>query len=206
MGRYCPGHAGVKRNDWTDRLAGKATLLTASQWLAASRKISVEELGDTTCGHKAKDITPLVAWRREALKKEAIGDLPRKDESRPSGQSDGHWNRYRSNVGETSERRGGARNYGLFPAHIYHLELNWTELNPNREDTMQVSGVTIATDTGTRPRDGKAGPATPTTRTVRSPPSVSPPPPPLPRVVKARVSAELRSCVKVEVAVLGSRP
>ena len=29
---YCPGHAGVKGNDWADRLAGKATLTNGSSW------------------------------------------------------------------------------------------------------------------------------------------------------------------------------
>ena len=31
---------------------------------------------DTTCGLKAKDITPSIAWRREAWKEEALDDLP----------------------------------------------------------------------------------------------------------------------------------
>ena len=38
----------------------------------------------TTCGHKAKDITRSIAWRREALKEEALDDLPWKDERGPS--------------------------------------------------------------------------------------------------------------------------
>ena len=38
---------------------------------------------DTTCGHKAKDITPSIARSREAFKEEAIGDLPWKDERGP---------------------------------------------------------------------------------------------------------------------------
>ena len=32
--------------------------------------------------HKAKDITPLIAWRREALKEEALDDLPLKGRDR----------------------------------------------------------------------------------------------------------------------------
>ena len=39
---------------------------------------------DTTCGHKAKDITPSITWRREALKEEVLDDLPWKDERGPS--------------------------------------------------------------------------------------------------------------------------
>ena len=40
-----------------------------------------------------------------------------------------HWDCFRGNVGETSERQDGAHNnYGLFRAYA-QLELNWTELN-----------------------------------------------------------------------------
>ena len=39
---------------------------------------------DTTCGYKTKDITPSIAWRREALKEEVLDDLPWKDERGPS--------------------------------------------------------------------------------------------------------------------------
>ena len=39
---------------------------------------------NTTCGHKAKDITPSTAWRREAWKEEVLGDLLWKDEGGPS--------------------------------------------------------------------------------------------------------------------------
>ena len=31
---------------------------------------------DTTCGHKARDITPPIAWRRETWKEEVLDDLP----------------------------------------------------------------------------------------------------------------------------------
>ena len=36
-------------------------------------------------------------------------------------QSDEEWNRFKDNVAETSERRGGANNYGLFRAHSYPI-------------------------------------------------------------------------------------
>ena len=39
---------------------------------------------DTTCGHKAKDITPSTARRREAWEEEALDDLPWKDDGGPS--------------------------------------------------------------------------------------------------------------------------
>ena len=45
---------------------------------------------DTTRGHKAKDITPLNAWKRETWKEEALDSLPWKDERRPLSIK--HWN------------------------------------------------------------------------------------------------------------------
>ena len=44
---------------------------------------------------------------REALKEEALDDVPRKDE-RGHRQSDEHWKCFKGNVGETCERWGGA--------------------------------------------------------------------------------------------------
>ena len=67
--------------------------------------------------------------RREALKEKALDDLPWKDERGPSSIRR-TLEPLKGNVGETSERRGGAHNYGLFRAHRYHLqlnEMNWTE-------------------------------------------------------------------------------
>jgi len=61
---HCPGHAGVKGNDWADRLVGKAT----SQVVCFLEDLKCWEAWDTTCRHKAKDITPSIAWRREAWK------------------------------------------------------------------------------------------------------------------------------------------
>ena len=39
---------------------------------------------EITCGHKAKEITPLIAWRREAQKEEALKDLFWEDDKGPS--------------------------------------------------------------------------------------------------------------------------
>ena len=75
---YCPGHAGVKGNDRTDRLAGKATL-TSGLLLRRS-----EVLRSLRHYLQVKDITPSIAWRREARKEEALDDLHRKDERGPS--------------------------------------------------------------------------------------------------------------------------
>ena len=49
---------------WTDKAPNSMTLL---------QKV---KSGDTARGHKAKDITPSITWRREARKEEALEDLP----------------------------------------------------------------------------------------------------------------------------------
>jgi len=48
-------------------------------------------------------------------------DLPGKGHCR----SDEHWNCFKDNVGETSERRSGAYYYGFSRARGYHLQLDW---------------------------------------------------------------------------------
>ena len=80
----------------------------------ASRKISsVEELETLSSdGHKAKDTTPSIAWRREAEKEEALNDLPREDANLPNNIGTVS----KANIGETPERRSRA-NMG-FPEHI----------------------------------------------------------------------------------------
>ena len=81
--------------------------------------------------HKAKDTTASIFWGREALKEEALDYLPWKERTRENHgrQPDEHWNCFKGNVWDMSERRAGAHNYGLFRAHKCHLERNWTELN-----------------------------------------------------------------------------
>ena len=71
---------------------------------------------DTTCGHKAKDITWSIAWRRERRRKrkrstifgERARERPIVNERKGHRESDQHWNGFTCNTGETSERRGGA--------------------------------------------------------------------------------------------------
>ena len=79
---------------------------------------------DTTCRHKAKDITPLTAERREAWKEEALDDLPWKDEGGPSSvqrKLEPFQRRHWGNFWEM-----GWSVYGLYRVHRYHFELNWT--------------------------------------------------------------------------------
>ena len=77
---------------------------------------------DTTYGHKAKDITPSTAWKREELKEEELDDLPWKDERGPPSI------RRILELFQT-QQQGNFRETewsacGLFQAHKYHL---WTE-------------------------------------------------------------------------------
>ena len=103
------------------------------------------EAWDTTCGHKVKDITPLITWRREALEEEAFQwflwltmalsrpfkedslYLPWKDERGPSSIRRTLELFQRQRWGNFWETGWSAS--GLFRAHRNHVELNWTEPN-----------------------------------------------------------------------------
>ena len=70
-----------------------------------------------TCGHKARDVTPSIAWSREALKEEALDDLPSKDERGPSSVTE-------TNIGTVSKATLGkilsdrVESIGAFPSGI----------------------------------------------------------------------------------------
>ena len=71
--------------------------------------------------------TPGAPWRREALKEEAPDDLFWKDERRPLSIKQTleqferqHWENFWERVGPQWH------NYGLFSAHSYHNELDWS--------------------------------------------------------------------------------
>ena len=97
--RVCyPGHAGVQGNDRADRLAGKATLtsgllLGRSEVLRSLRHyLQAQSQGHHTTDRPEERCVERGSARRSSLK----------------GRSDEHWNRFKGNVGETSERRDGA--------------------------------------------------------------------------------------------------
>ena len=82
---------------------------------------------DSTCGHKAKDITPLIAWRRKAWKVETFYNFPSKDQKGPKLM---RWPLelfQRQRWGNFWEM--GCSADGLFQVHRHHLELNWSVLN-----------------------------------------------------------------------------
>ena len=75
---------------------------------------------DTTCGHKAKDITP----ERCRNRKRSMIFLERTRKGHC--QSDQYWNCFKRNTGETHDRWGGV--HMGFPECIDTI-LNWSELN-----------------------------------------------------------------------------
>ena len=69
----------VMRNEPADRLAGKTATSNGSR-LGTSEVL--RNVRHYLQGLKAKDITPTIAWRREAWKEEAVDDLPLKGRKR----------------------------------------------------------------------------------------------------------------------------
>ena len=117
---YCPGHAGVKGNDRADRLAVKAALtsgllLERSEVLRSLRHY----LRAQSQGHH--DIDRLEGERPGKRKRQTIF-LERTREGHR--QSDEHWDRFKGNVREISERSDGARMGFAERAYRYHLRLN----------------------------------------------------------------------------------
>ena len=96
-----------------------------SQVVCFSEDLQCWGARDTTCGYKAKDITPSITWRREAWKEEALDDLPWKDERGLSSIRRTLEPFQRRHWGNFWEKE--CRAYGLFLAHGFRLELNWTE-------------------------------------------------------------------------------
>ena len=117
---YCPGHAGVKRNDRADRLAGKATLTSGllherSEVLRSLRHyLRAQSQRYHTIDHQEKRGVERGSARRSSFRETREGYR----------QSDEHWNCFKGNVTETSESWVERIRYALFREHRYHLELN----------------------------------------------------------------------------------
>jgi len=59
----------------TEQIAGGQS--NPHKWLVSRKSRSVEELETLPAGTKPrKDITPSIAWRREARKEETLDDVP----------------------------------------------------------------------------------------------------------------------------------
>ena len=78
---------------------------------------------DITCGHKTKDVTPSIAWKREVWKEEVLDNLPWKGERGLSSVRRTLEPFQRQRWGNFWETGWSA--HGLFWVHRYHLELNW---------------------------------------------------------------------------------
>ena len=116
---YCPGHAGTKGSDREDRLVGKVTITNGLHlWGSEVLRSLRHNLRAQIQGHH-----PSIAWRGEVWKEEALDSFRWRDEKGPSSirRTPEPFQRQRwSNFWET-----GWSAYRLFPAHIYHFELNW---------------------------------------------------------------------------------
>ena len=78
---------------------------------------------DTTCGYKARDITPSIAWRREAWKEKALDIFLIRTRQ-------GHSQSNTETVSKATLRkllRDRVEHIWVFQAHRYHLKLNWNE-------------------------------------------------------------------------------
>ena len=114
---YCPGHAGVKGNDWADRLAGKATLtsgllLGRSEVLMSLRHyLRAQSQGHHTIDRLEERGVERGSARRSSLK----------------GRERDLVNQ--TNIGIVSKATsvGEILGHGVFREHRYHLEPIWKE-------------------------------------------------------------------------------
>ena len=100
---YCPGHAGVKRNDRAERLAGKAAI-TSDLCLGRPemlRSLRLPVGAQPRTSHRRSPIGERSGKRKRSL---IFLERTRKEHC----QSDEHWDCFKGNVGESFERRGGA--------------------------------------------------------------------------------------------------
>ena len=91
-----------------------------SQVACVSEDLKCWGAWDTTCVHKANDITPSIAWRREAWKEEALDYFPWKDERGPSSIRR-TLELFQRQRWESFFQMGWSA-YGLFRGHRYRLE------------------------------------------------------------------------------------
>ena len=95
-----PIHAGVKGND---RARTDWRAKQPPQVSCVLEDLKCWGAWDTTCGHKTKDITPSIAWEREAWKEKALDwRSPLKGRERTIvNQSNSQWKCFKDDAGET---------------------------------------------------------------------------------------------------------
>ena len=108
---YCPGHAGAKGNDRADRIAGKATLTRSEVFRSLRHYVRVQSQRHHTIDRLEERVMERVSARRSSLERTREGHR----------QSDEHWDRFKGDNGNISEKRGAA--------HIGFSERVYTILN-----------------------------------------------------------------------------
>ena len=93
---------------------------------------------DTTCGHKAKNSIPSVAWRERGVERGSARRSSFKGRERAIVSQTYIATVSKATLG-TILRRWSA--YGLFRAHTYYLELKWIELNWPKRISRRTSGL-----------------------------------------------------------------
>ena len=109
-----PGHAGLKGNDRTGSPAGKVTL-TSGLLLGKS---SVEELETLPVGTKPSTAHHRSPGGERGVERGSARRSSLKGRERAIVSQGERWNRFKGNVGETSERRGGAHTFMGFSERI----------------------------------------------------------------------------------------
>ena len=118
---YCPEHAGVKGNVLADRLAGKATLTSGS--LLGRSEVLRSLRHNLRAQRQAHHTSDRLEERGEERGSARRCSFKGREGHR---QPDEHWNCFKGNPWETSERRDGA--HMGFSERINTI-LNWTELS-----------------------------------------------------------------------------
>ena len=89
---FCPGQAGVQGHDRADEETKQAAKTTITRVARVSEDLKNWWDWDITCEHKAKDITPSIAWRRETWKEKAFDYLlERTREGHRQSDQDRNW-------------------------------------------------------------------------------------------------------------------
>ena len=72
-----------KLTEWTERPSVPIITQTGFTHASCLVALKIGQRYQQSHSHKAKDITPSIAWRRQAWKEAALDDLPRKTETTP---------------------------------------------------------------------------------------------------------------------------
>ena len=116
---YCPGHAGVSGNERADRLASTADITSAAWQVRGAQRL--EELSQHGQARASQHWPP--KGKRSGERKRPTFHPPRPRTI--CVQPGKYWHCFEGNLGETAERRGGAR-MGLSERYDAILSWNWS--------------------------------------------------------------------------------